>query len=227
MRLSLLRAPTQPDPETDMGSHAFSWAVYPHLGTFAESDVPQVAYAFNTPLHRASDVIPSSSLDSLAPFPPVSMFSAPCVSVFRLHVPSADLFSAYRSSQTAVPFHSDPAPSRSARIFRLALTRRSSIHQLQDERAHHLAPRAVATLQGTGDAQRLCRDDQAGRGRRGYGQDHGCASRFRAVWRSCQDDAEDVRFTPFHRLDMSLMLHRQLRPRRDQSESRQPARRRD
>jgi alpha-mannosidase len=55
MRLSLLRAPTQPDPETDMGSHAFSWAVYPHLGTFAESDVPQVSYAFNTPLHRASD----------------------------------------------------------------------------------------------------------------------------------------------------------------------------
>ncbi|KAK4688271.1 alpha-mannosidase, partial [Tremellales sp. Uapishka_1] len=51
MRLSLLRAPTQPDADCDMGTHSFSWAVYPHVGTFTESDVAQVAYAFNTPMH--------------------------------------------------------------------------------------------------------------------------------------------------------------------------------
>ncbi|KAF8604347.1 glycoside hydrolase family 38 protein [Ceratobasidium sp. AG-I] len=51
LRISLLRAATSPDAEQDQGEHAFSWAVMPHLGHFLESDVPQVAYAFNSPLH--------------------------------------------------------------------------------------------------------------------------------------------------------------------------------
>lgn len=52
MRLSLLRAPTEPDANCDMGTHAFSWAIYPHKGTFAESDVPIVAACFNSPMKR-------------------------------------------------------------------------------------------------------------------------------------------------------------------------------
>lgn len=51
MRLSLLRGPTQPDANCDMGQHRFSWAIYPHKGTFAESDVPHVATLFNNPVH--------------------------------------------------------------------------------------------------------------------------------------------------------------------------------
>ncbi|KAJ9103142.1 hypothetical protein QFC21_002564 [Naganishia friedmannii] len=50
MRLSLLRAPTAPDPDADQGMHHFSFAIYPHVGTFAQSDVADVAYAFNTPM---------------------------------------------------------------------------------------------------------------------------------------------------------------------------------
>ncbi|OWZ80875.1 alpha-mannosidase [Cryptococcus neoformans Bt85] len=50
MRLSLLRAPTQPDADCDIGTHSFSFAIYPHTSTFIESDVAQVAYAFNSPL---------------------------------------------------------------------------------------------------------------------------------------------------------------------------------
>lgn len=52
MRLSLLRGPTQPDADCDMGTHHFSWTIYPHLGTLVESDVAQVAYAFNSPFLR-------------------------------------------------------------------------------------------------------------------------------------------------------------------------------
>lgn len=52
MRLSLLRAPTSPDADCDQGEHHFAFAIYPHKGTFAESDVPDVAYAFNCPMHR-------------------------------------------------------------------------------------------------------------------------------------------------------------------------------
>ncbi|KAJ2161882.1 Glycoside hydrolase, 38 vacuolar alpha mannosidase, partial [Coemansia sp. RSA 552] len=50
MSLSLLRAPKGPDEECDMGRHSFRYAVYPHAGTFAESNVVQEAYQFNVPL---------------------------------------------------------------------------------------------------------------------------------------------------------------------------------
>lgn len=33
------------------GMHEFSWAVLPHVGHFLQSDVPQAAYLFNSPLH--------------------------------------------------------------------------------------------------------------------------------------------------------------------------------
>jgi alpha-mannosidase len=52
MRLSLLRSPTEPDPKADQGTQEMSWAIYPHTGTLVESDVPQVAYAFNAPMKR-------------------------------------------------------------------------------------------------------------------------------------------------------------------------------
>lgn len=72
LRISLLRAATAPDAEQDQGKpgkfvisntivtknttgmHEFAWAVMPHKGHFLESDVPQAAYLFNSPLHCQS-----------------------------------------------------------------------------------------------------------------------------------------------------------------------------
>ncbi|KAJ3192437.1 Alpha-mannosidase 2C1 [Irineochytrium annulatum] len=51
MRLSLLRAPKSPDDGCDVGSeHIFRYALHPHVGSFAESDVLREAVHFNTPL---------------------------------------------------------------------------------------------------------------------------------------------------------------------------------
>jgi len=50
MRLSLLRSPKSPDPEADMGSHTFKYALLPHAGSAIEADVIDEAYAFNMPL---------------------------------------------------------------------------------------------------------------------------------------------------------------------------------
>ncbi|KAJ2115674.1 Glycoside hydrolase, 38 vacuolar alpha mannosidase [Coemansia sp. RSA 922] len=56
MTLSLLRAPKAPDEHCDMGRHRFRYAVYPHAGSFNESNVVEEAYQFNVPLQ----VIPVS-----------------------------------------------------------------------------------------------------------------------------------------------------------------------
>ncbi|TPX75684.1 hypothetical protein CcCBS67573_g03052 [Chytriomyces confervae] len=49
MRLSLLRAPKDPFPDVDMGSHSFRYALYPHKGSFSASRVVEQAYQYNMP----------------------------------------------------------------------------------------------------------------------------------------------------------------------------------
>jgi alpha-mannosidase len=49
MRLSLLRAPSFPDPAADQGRHHFAYALLPHAGPFQES-VIAAAESFNLPL---------------------------------------------------------------------------------------------------------------------------------------------------------------------------------
>ena len=50
MRLSLLRAPTHPDPNADRGEHRFTYALMPHPGDFREAGVIAAAEDLNAPL---------------------------------------------------------------------------------------------------------------------------------------------------------------------------------
>jgi alpha-mannosidase len=50
MRLSLLRAPTAPDPEADQGHHIFRYALLPHSGAPQTAGVIEEGYRFNVPL---------------------------------------------------------------------------------------------------------------------------------------------------------------------------------
>lgn len=47
--LNLLRAPTHPDPEADLGPHAFTYSLLPHNSTLIESDVIAEATQLNQP----------------------------------------------------------------------------------------------------------------------------------------------------------------------------------
>ena len=49
MQLSLLRAPTYPNPEADQGKHVMVYSLCPHAGTLAQSDTVRIAYALNNP----------------------------------------------------------------------------------------------------------------------------------------------------------------------------------
>jgi alpha-mannosidase len=53
MRISLLRSPTMPDPQADVGSHEFAYAVMPHSGGWREAGVVAEAARFETPLRWA------------------------------------------------------------------------------------------------------------------------------------------------------------------------------
>jgi alpha-mannosidase len=50
LRLSLLRAPEWPDPNTDQGHHEFTYSLYPHAGTWREAMTVRQGYDLNYPL---------------------------------------------------------------------------------------------------------------------------------------------------------------------------------
>ena len=77
MRLSLLRSPKAPDEHCDIGHHEFKYALYPHQGTFAESDVVEQGYRFNVPLTTRMIAIPATmSSDSVTMKPSMFQISA-------------------------------------------------------------------------------------------------------------------------------------------------------
>jgi len=68
LRLSLLRAPTAPDPECDQGHHRFTYSLLPHAGDPFAGGVLEAAAALNTPL----TVVPVASRSG--PLPPSASF---------------------------------------------------------------------------------------------------------------------------------------------------------
>ena len=60
MRLSLLRAPTHPDPNADRGRHRFTYALMPHAGDFREAGVIAAAEDLNAPLRVVRGTAASS-----------------------------------------------------------------------------------------------------------------------------------------------------------------------
>ncbi|MCC6484020.1 MAG: alpha-mannosidase [Armatimonadetes bacterium] len=50
MRLTLLRAPKDPDPQADMGEHLFTYSIMPHAGDYISAQTVRRAYELNVPL---------------------------------------------------------------------------------------------------------------------------------------------------------------------------------
>ncbi|MDE5115638.1 MAG: glycosyl hydrolase-related protein, partial [Trichodesmium sp. St15_bin1_1] len=47
---TLLRGSTWPDPEADVGIHEFTYAIYPHIGSWENAGTVQRGYELNMPL---------------------------------------------------------------------------------------------------------------------------------------------------------------------------------
>ncbi len=53
MGISLLRAPTSPDPKADRGTHEFTYSLFPHPGDYRAGGVIRAAYELNVPMRAA------------------------------------------------------------------------------------------------------------------------------------------------------------------------------
>jgi alpha-mannosidase len=85
LRLTLLRGPTVPDPEADLGEHTFTYSLLPHTGSWDERTITQ-AYLLNDPiiLWQPGDHGPVNAMDYQPPNP--SLEASSFVTVDRPNV---------------------------------------------------------------------------------------------------------------------------------------------
>jgi alpha-mannosidase len=65
LRLTLLRSPHWPDPETDRGTHEFTYALYPHTGDWKTANTVKRGYELNMPLQVI--INPPTNQETLSP----------------------------------------------------------------------------------------------------------------------------------------------------------------
>ncbi len=65
LTLSLLRAPTDPDPTADRHTHDFAYSIVPHAGYFASGRIVPMSYAFNCP--AMTRLLPANPAGELEP----------------------------------------------------------------------------------------------------------------------------------------------------------------
>ncbi|TSB46024.1 alpha-mannosidase [Alkalicoccobacillus porphyridii] len=68
LRLSLLRAPTWPDPNADQGDHVFTYSLLPHEGTWIQANVTRQGYQLNYPVTSVLTTSHTGSLPSQQSF---------------------------------------------------------------------------------------------------------------------------------------------------------------
>ncbi|EJU04489.1 glycoside hydrolase family 38 protein [Dacryopinax primogenitus] len=104
VRISFLRGSTSPDAEQDQGEHAFSWAVYPHVGSLAGADVPGVSREFNYPLHLRyiPDGVSLSSVSHLVREVPFTIEEAPNVIIDTVKRGEDDKFDSHHTGPTTI-----------------------------------------------------------------------------------------------------------------------------
>ncbi|NER51641.1 MAG: hypothetical protein F6J92_34370 [Symploca sp. SIO1A3] len=69
LRLTLLRSPSWPDPEADRGIHHFTYALYPHSGSWQSAGTVRRGYELNLPLQLVMS--PPLNSDSHRSLPPL------------------------------------------------------------------------------------------------------------------------------------------------------------
>ena len=68
LRLTLLKSPRWPDPTCDIGYHEFTYAIYPHQGSWQQAKTVQKARELNIPLQV---IIPNNNIKYHGILPPI------------------------------------------------------------------------------------------------------------------------------------------------------------
>jgi alpha-mannosidase len=110
LRLSLLRSPTSPDPVADQGHHHFRYAIYPHAGTWQESNLVRRAWEYNYPLTATVTTAHPGALPASHSFASVTPENVVLTAVKKAEDANGLIFRVYEfaGKSSTVDFHVPP-----------------------------------------------------------------------------------------------------------------------
>jgi alpha-mannosidase len=97
LRLTLLRGTEWPDPVADRGYHEFTYAIYPHAGTWQSAQTVRKGYELNSPLQ----VVQLGSIDSAVS---LDAHLSPVSSLLNLQAENLILMAFKSSDNSAQPW---------------------------------------------------------------------------------------------------------------------------
>ncbi len=110
LRLTLLRAPTWPDPEADQGHHHFHYALYPHAGTWKDALTVRHGWEYDYPLAAVATRAHAGSLPAQHSFAEVSPENVVLTAVKKAEDADGLIFRAYEwaGKEATAEFHVPP-----------------------------------------------------------------------------------------------------------------------
>jgi alpha-mannosidase len=105
LRLTLLRSPTWPDPGADQGNQHFTYALYPHAGTWAQALTVHRGLELNTPLTARQVFSHTGALPATNSFASVENPNVILTAVKKAEDASALIFRMYESTGTPTDVH--------------------------------------------------------------------------------------------------------------------------
>jgi alpha-mannosidase len=110
LRLSLLRAPTWPDPEADQGTHHFHYALYPHAGTWKDALTVRHGWEYDYTLKAVATINHGGGLSAQHSFASVGPENVVLTAVKKAEDADGLIFRAYEwaGKDATAEFHVPP-----------------------------------------------------------------------------------------------------------------------
>ncbi|MGI4830765.1 MAG: alpha-mannosidase, partial [Janthinobacterium lividum] len=105
LRLTLLRSPIWPDPDADRGTQHFTYAIYPHLGTWKQAETVHRGYELNDPLKATQVFAHTGSMPATHSFAAIDEKNVILTAVKKAEDSDALVFRMYESTGTATSVH--------------------------------------------------------------------------------------------------------------------------
>jgi alpha-mannosidase len=123
LRLTLLRSPIDPDPQTDQGHHHFHYALYPHTGTWKDALTVRHGWEYNYPLTAVVTTAHAGTLPAEHSFASVTPENVVLTAVKKAEDANGLIFRAYEwaGKESTAEFHV-PAGATGATVTNLMET---------------------------------------------------------------------------------------------------------
>jgi alpha-mannosidase len=151
LRLTLLRSPTWPDPDADRGIQHFTYALYPHTGSWKQAQTVRRGYELNDPL-KAEQVFPhTGSQPAEHSWASIENPNVTLTAIKKAEDSDALIFRMYEwaGEQTQVKLHIPPGATAATETNLMEKPEGAALNLSSDTITLPIKPYEILTIQAT------------------------------------------------------------------------------